>query len=299
MKNPDLSRGTVVALGNFDGLHLGHQSVLNRAKELAEELDAIPCICTFREHPLKFLTGRTPPMLLTGSLKEEAYDALHMELYAMDFSEVKDLEPEAFFKNILLDTLHAKGVCCGFNFTFGAGGRGTPERLGQLCAEQGIVFSAMPEVTLDQHTVSSTEIRKAMKEGRLEAANCMLGRPFAFRGTVRRGDGRGHTWGMPTVNQEYPEELVTPAFGVYVSRVTVDGETYYGVTNIGVRPTVRAGEKTSAETFILDFEEDVYGKEVTTELLRFLRPEQRFENFDALKTQMKQDIAKARDIIPS
>ncbi len=283
--------GTVVALGSFDGLHMGHMTVLNAAKEAAKRLDAEPVICTFKEHPLKVLNGEAPPALFTGEIMEELFASTGMDLYRLDFAEIKDYAPEAFFQKILMEELKVKGVCCGFNFSFGAKGAGTPELMRRFCKEAGVEFHELPAKRYADCTVSSTVIRSLLQEGRVGFANELLGRPFRFREPVIAGDGRGHTWGIPTINQMYPKELVVPKFGVYRSRVSVDGNTYAGATNIGVRPTVRDGESVSAETFVIGFTGDLYGKTVDLELLDFIRPEKRFSSFSELEAQIRADIA--------
>ena len=293
----DTTRGTVAALGSFDGLHIGHMAVLNAAKGLAEETGAVPVICTFKEHPLKVLRGEAPPALMEGEVKEEVYATTGMQVWHMDFATIKDMEPEEFFRKVLLEELNVKGVCCGFNFNFGARGAGTPDLLEQLCREAGIRFYAAPAMEWKGEPVSSTRIRAAMEEGDLDLANEMLGRPFRFRERVEKGYGRGHTWGIPTINQMFPEELVVPKFGVYFSVCEVNGKNYYGATNIGLRPTVDDGKAPSSETFILDFSGDLYGEHVDISLLKFLRPEQKFPSFDALKAQIMKDIEQVRTLV--
>ena len=291
--NKNDTAGTVVALGSFDGLHLGHRAVLDAAKELARHLHAEPVLCTFREHPLKVLTGQAPPSLFQGAVKDRLLQESGLDTFYLDFAEIKDQSPELFFQSILLDQMHAKGVCCGFNYSFGEGGKGTPELLEALCRENGIAFSEVPAKTLDGVTVSSTVIRSAMEQGKVDLANNMLGRAFSFESPVTHGDGRGRTWGIPTINQLYPEGLVVSEKGVYLSDVCINETHYKGVTNIGVRPTVREGEALSAETFVIGFSGDLYGTRPEVALLRFLRPEQKFESFAALKAQIQKDIAVA------
>ena len=294
MENHNLSNGSVVALGSFDGLHLGHMTVINNAKTLAEQLDAVPCICTFQEHPLKVLTGQQPPSLFTGNVMEEVFRETGMEVVRLDFSAVMHMSPETFFEEILLGQLHVKGVCCGFNYSFGDGGKGTPELMERLCRENGVVFSEAPPTLLDGEPVSSTRIRNALRVGNLELANRCLGRPFRYRQTVVDGDKRGRTWGIPTINQPYPEGLVIPKFGVYASLCIVDGKRYRGATNIGVRPTVKEHDIVSSETNLIDFDGYLYGKEVDVCLMKFLRPEQKFDTVEALEEQIRSDIEAIR-----
>ena len=296
MYNEFMQKGSVVALGSFDGLHIGHMAVINNAKNLATMLDAVPCICTFSEHPLKVLAGKEPPALFAGDVKDEAFRSTGIEVVKLDFASIMHMSPEAFFEEILFKTLHVAGVCCGFNYTFGDKGKGTPEMLDRMCAEHGVVFEEAEATVLDGTPVSSTRIRNALAGGNVELANRMLGRPFKYRQQVVDGDKRGRTWGIPTINQPYPEELVVPRHGVYASRCVVDGRTYFGATNIGVRPTVRDNDILSSETYLLDYEGDLYGKYVDVCLLKFLRPEKKFESFEALEAQIRNDIATVRKI---
>lgn len=296
MFNEFMQKGSVVALGSFDGLHIGHMAVINSAKNLATMLEAAPCICTFSEHPLKALAGKEPPALFNGDVKDEAFRNTGMSVVRLDFASIMNMSPEEFFEEILVKNLHVAGVCCGFNYNFGAKGKGTPELMDRLCAEHGVVFSASPATILDGSPVSSTRIRNALAGGNIELANRMLGRPFKYRQQVVDGDKRGRTWGIPTINQPYPEELVIPRYGVYASRCIVDGRTYIGATNIGVRPTVKENDIVSSETYLLDYEGDLYGKYVDVCLMKFLRPEKKFDSEEALETQIHTDIETIRKL---
>lgn len=292
--NDKLEKGYVVALGNFDGLHKGHMAVINAAKNMAAQTGAEPCICTFIEHPLKELKGQAPPALFDGGVKEEIFCNTGIKVIRLEFTAVKDMSPEEFFNEVLIKNLNAKGVCCGFDYNFGAKGAGTPELLEKLCKEAGISFSVSPAMNVDGEPISSTRIRQALSDGNIELANRMLGRPYKFRQRVVDGEKRGRTWGMPTINQPYPEDLVVPRFGVYATRCIIDGIDYYGATNIGVSPTVKVGEPVTAETYILEYDGDLYGKYVDICLLEFLRPEERFESVEELKEQMEKDIEMVR-----
>ena len=297
MNSEFLKNGTVVALGSFDGLHLGHMAVINKAIELAEELGAVPCICTFSEHPLKVLTGRQPPALFAGEVRNETLQKTGAKVIALDFASIMHMSPEEFFEEILVRSLHTVGVCCGFNYTFGDGGKGTPDLMERLCEQAGVAFSASPATVLDGAPVSSSRIRESLIAGDIALANRMLGRPFRYRQQVVDGDKRGRTWGIPTINQPYPEELVVPRNGVYATRCIVDGRSYMGATNIGVRPTVRDDGIVNSETYLLDYEGDLYGKYVDVCLIEFLRPEQKFNSFEALEEQIRADIEDVRKIL--
>lgn len=283
-------KGSVVALGNFDGLHIGHMAVINAASEMAKRLGSKLVIATFTEHPMKYLTGESPKELLMGKVKEDAFSSTGAEICNLDFLSLKDMEPEKFFEEVLLSMLNAKGVCCGFNYSFGAKGKGTPELLQSLCEKKGIEFFMAPATILDSEPVSSTRIRKAIFEGDIELANRMLGRPYSYDRLVVDGDKRGRSMGIPTINQLLPENMAVPKFGVYESTTTVDGKEYASLTNIGVRPTIGTGY-VSSETFIIDFSGDLYGKHITVSLLRFMRPEKKFDSIEELYAQINADVA--------
>lgn len=292
--NEILEHGSIVALGNFDGLHEGHMSVINAAKNMAAATGAEPCICTFIEHPLKELKGQAPPALFDGGVKDEIFCRTGIKVIRLEFTAIKDMEPEEFFNEILIKNLNAKGVCCGFDYHFGSCGAGTPELMEKLCKEAGIKFSVSPALSVDGEPISSTRIREALKNGNIELANRMLGRPYKFRQRVVDGDKRGRTWGIPTINQPYPKRLVVPRYGVYASCCIIDGIEYYGATNIGVRPTVKNEDTVTAETNILDFQGDLYGKYVDICLLEFLRPEKKFESTKELEEQIRSDIERVK-----
>ncbi len=280
--------GTVVALGNFDGLHIGHMAVINAAKEMAEKSGARPCALIFTEHPLSILTKKAPVTLFTEDIRNEILSEIGVEVCNLDFKSLMNMTPEMFFDKIIVEMMGAVGVCCGFNYSFGKQGSGTPDLLRLLCEARGLEFYMAPETDYAGEPVSSTRIRAAIESGAIEAANDMLGRPFRYRQLVVDGDKRGRLFGTPTINQYLPSELVEPKHGVYMSKTLVDGKEYYSVTNIGVRPTVGIGP-VSSETYILDFEGNLYGKYIEVSLLRYIRPEKKFSSVQELMDQIKRD----------
>lgn len=290
------NKKTVLALGNFDGLHIGHMAVINAAKDMAKRLNATPCIVTFKEHPQAILTGKTPSELFTGSVKEEAFKETGLTICNLDFKSLMNMEPEEFVNKIIIGMLNAQGVCCGFNYTFGKRGKGTPDQLRELCEKNNIEFFVAEETKYNNETVSSTRIREEIAHGDIEIANAMLGRSFAYSQLVVDGDKRGRALGTPTINQTLPQTLVEPKHGVYMSKCKIGDTTFYGVTNIGTRPTIGHGP-VSSETFILDFDADLYGKYIEVALLSYLRPEMKFSSLDALKTQIHQDADYVRNRI--
>lgn len=286
--------GTVVALGNFDGLHIGHMAVINAAKEMAERNGAKPCALIFTEHPLSILTKKAPVTLFTENIRNEILDEIGVEVFNLDFKSLMNMTPEMFFDKIVVEMMGAVGVCCGFNYSFGKRGAGTPDLLRSLCEARGIEFYMAPETDYRGEPVSSTRIRAAIEKGDIEDANEMLGRAFTYRQLVVDGDKRGRLFGTPTINQYLPSELVEPKHGVYMSKTFVDGKEYYSVTNIGVRPTVGTGP-VSSETYILDFSGDLYGKYVNVALLRYIRPERKFSSVEELMDQIKRDAETVRE----
>lgn len=292
MTDKKLNNGCAVALGNFDGLHIGHLAVINRTvEEAGTELTA--AVMLFDEHSMKAVTGEAPPKLITDSERAELFKKKGIEAFTVNFSEIRDFSPEEFVEEILIKKLNAKVVLCGFNYRFGNKAKGDAKLLEKLCIEKGIKCVIIDEVETYGMAVSSTAIRNAVECGDIEKANSMLGRSFGYCTQVINGDKRGRTWGFPTINQKLPEGLVTPHFGVYESIVTVESKSYKGVTNIGSRPTVGTKEILS-ETHILDFNSELYGTCVDVRLVRFIRKEQKFSSFQELIEQIKSDVSSVK-----
>ena len=283
---------TAVALGNFDGIHIGHMAVLDAAKSFKRD-GLVPVAVLFDEHSLKAITGIAPPMLMTVADRNEFIINSGLSLKTLIFNEIKNLSPEDFVEKILVEKLGAGAVCCGYNYRFGKNAAGTAVTLQQICNRLGIACKIAKEVDVAGNAVSSTEIRNLIELGDIEKANGMLGHKFGFSAPVIDGDKRGRTLGFPTVNQEIPPELVMPKFGVYRSDVLVDGRHYAGVTNIGKRPTVGT-QKILSETHILDFDENVYGKNIDIRLVKFIRSEKKFSSFDELARQIESDTKEVR-----
>lgn len=280
---------TVVALGNFDGMHLGHTAVLNKALE-ADGL--VPCALLFNEHSEKTLKGSAPPMLMTDGERRQFIAEKGFRIEEVSFSSICNLSPEEFVDEILCEKLNAGAVVCGYNYRFGKNAAGDSDVLNALCRERNIDCFIVDKVSVDGSDVSSTAIRKLIENGEIHLANRMLGRFFGYTSTVIHGDRRGSEWGFPTANQMLPEGFVMPRFGVYATVVTVDGKQYRGVTNIGKRPTVGT-DIILSETNILGFDGDIYGDDIDIRLIEFVRPERKFSSFDELANQIKTDTAKA------
>lgn len=268
-----------IALGMFDGVHKGHTAVLNGAinspyKSVAITFSAIP-----------FKKGGS---IMSAEEKREKLLSLGIdEVRFLNFFEIKNLSPEDFLSYISQKNNIGK-ICCGFNYRFGKNAAGDTAFLNSWCNSRGIEFFECPAVLSGDTTVSSTYIKSLIENGQIEEANRLLGHNFSFTAKVIKGDQRGRTMGFPTINQLYPETLTTPKYGVYQTKVTVNGKSYNGVTNIGFRPTYIT-DYISAETYILDFSGDIYGQEVKTELVAFLREEKKFSTLSDLKAAIAEN----------
>lgn len=288
---------TVIALGFFDGVHIGHGALLQRAVQRARERRAVPAAFTFDRSPKEFVTGERVP-LLTG-VRERC--GLIRELYGIErvivaqFDRAMMTMPWEDFLRELAERHGAVWLVAGHDYRFGHRNEGTPERLRAWCEARGLGCDIIPRVELDGITVSSTRIREWIEAGELERAALFLGHPFALSGLVRHGQHLGTEELFPTVNLVPEPWRVLPPRGVYAARVVLpDGQRYAGVTNIGVRPTVSDAGQVTVETFLLDFRGDLYGRLIRVELLRFLRPERRFDSIGELHRQIERDIAAAR-----
>lgn len=280
-----------LALGAFDGLHRGHMAVIRRACAPGEGGRRLqPAVFTFSRSP----AGNSA--VLTGRDKERLLEDAGVEvLYSLEFSQVKDWEAEAFVEQVLFETCAARRLCCGEDFRFGRGTRGDTALLQTLCDRRGVELTVVPPVKEGGEKVSSTRIRAAVEAGDISLANRLLGRPFGFSLEVIHGNHIGTGLGTPTINQAIPEGFVLPRFGVYASWCRVGGEYFYGVTNVGVKPTV-GSDRVLAETWMPEFQGDLYGKRVRVFLLEFLRPEKKFGSLEELKAAIQTNGEQAKEV---
>lgn len=292
----DKHKDIVVGLGNFDGVHIGHQKLISELVEMAREVEGTPAVFTFHPHPLAVLSPEnSPPLLLSQDSKQKFIARLGVEvLLLVPFDVIfASLSPEDFIKIVLHEELGVRGVVVGYNYTFGHRGRGTPALLEEQSSIYGYQLRVVPPVKVEGQTVSSTLIRGLLMKGEVSEAAKFLGYyPFA-EGQVVTGEKRGRTLGFPTANLDIDQTLLVPANGVYMVKVHIDGDTYFGVANIGTKPTFQ-GKARNIEVHLLDFYQDLYGKHIKVSFTRRLRGEKRFKTPSDLVKQIEQDILEAR-----
>ncbi|WP_095012433.1 bifunctional riboflavin kinase/FAD synthetase [Tsuneonella mangrovi] len=297
---PEPLRGAVIALGNFDGFHLGHQAVAGEAIRWAHAEGRPSIIATFDPHPVRYFKPDVPPFRLTTlEQRQELYlaaGATAMLVFHFD-AELANTTAEDFVKVLLAERLGAAGVVTGEDFTFGKGRAGNRQRLVELGAECGIEARAVPPVMDSGAPVSSSRVREALQAGDCETASRLLTRPFAIRGVVGHGDKRGREIGYPTANLTI-ESYLRPRFGIYAvtGKVLATGQELLGAANIGVRPTFDP-PKELLEPYFFDFSGDLYGQEIEVGFHRFLRPEAKFDSLDDLIAQMDKDCDEAREAL--
>ena len=298
---PPEVRGAVVALGNFDGLHRGHQAVIQQVRDIAADLGAPSAVGVFRPHPRLFFKPDSPPFrLMSAGLREGLLHELGVDaLFELPFNAaMRDMNDVQFVEEVLHAGLGARHVVVGSDYGFGKNRCGDVESLTRLGAERGIGVTAVDPVGL--HTLygkyGSTEIRKALQQGDVFHAQHMLSRPWMVDGVVEKGQRRGRTIGFPTANLSFGD-LVRPKPGVYAVEVHIAGEPDWrpGVANTGTRPTV-GGEEARLEVHIFDFDRDIYGQRLCVRFRSFIRDERKFDSFEALKDQIVQDADGARAI---
>lgn len=276
--------GTAIALGYFDGLHKGHRNVISLAA--AEKENGLTPVCfTFSKSPKSVLYGTQSNALMTSEDKIKTLERLGIErTYQADFEKIMNMPAKDFAQEILIDTLKAEKLFCGFNYRYGKNGEGSAETLKSFCESKGITLTVVPATESDGEVVSSTLIRKLITDGNVKRANELMCSRFGFSSVIEHGKRLGRELGTPTINQPLCSELVVPKFGVYASIVTLEnGETYCGVTNIGIKPTV-GGNTPLCETWMPKYKGgEIYGQSADVRLLEFIRPERKFSGIDELK----------------
>jgi riboflavin kinase / FMN adenylyltransferase len=293
--NANIARPTVLTLGVFDGLHLGHQQIVQTVIERAKAVGAVSTAITFDPHPRAVLHPESaPPLLQTLDQRLTALEFLGIEqtiVIRFDL-EFAGTEAETFLREVIFDRLQAREVYLGRGFAFGKGRAGNIELLKKISTELGFFADEVGEVRLRGQRISSSKIRELLAEGKVNRARAMLGRPYGVEGQIIRGNRRGHTIGFPTANLQ-PQNRVIPRTGVYVT-ATLIGDTWRrSITNVGVRPTFGADNEPSVETYLFDFDGDLYGDVLRVRFLHRLRDEKKFSGIDELKAQIDRDSQRA------
>ncbi len=285
-ENINLNKGCVVAVGSFDGVHLGHKSMLDALVKEAESKKLPAAVFTFN-------TDDNPKNSKLIALSEKKYELLKncgVDIVATaPFSALKNIEAESFAKDFLFEGMGAQSILCGYDFRFGKDRKGDCALIKGLLSQKGVNVITPDAYIYENKPVSSTLIRNLLTEGDIEKANRLLGRDFSFKGEIIHGAKLGRTLGFPTANQLYPNQLVQIPFGVYVVKIAFDGKIYSGVANFGVKPTVCDNCAPLCETYLFGYEGDCYGVNAEICFKRFIRPEKRFSSLDELKRQIQKD----------
>ncbi len=292
-----LQNKLAVALGFFDGVHLGHAALLERVKTRAEEQGAEPAVLSFDVHPDTLVFGKDMSLINSAAERE----AIIRRCFGIERTillhfnrELMQMSWETFISSAV-EEMHITSVVVGHDFSFGYRGEGTPDRLRNWCSGHGLSCDVIPAVRLDGRIISSTEIRHLLMDGRIEEANRLLGHPHCLSDVIRSGYHLGTRLGSPTINMVFPHDVIVPRHGVYATRVILDdGSEHPAVTNVGVRPTVSETERVSVESHLLDFEGDLYRHRARVDFYHFQRPERRFDTEQALAEQIRVDTENTR-----
>lgn len=284
---------SVIALGNFDGVHIAHTALLSKTVAVAREKNISSAVFTFSEHSGKILRSRNVSSITSLNEKLELFRKIGIDkVYLADFEKVRDYTPSRFVDEILKKKINAEFAVCGYDFRFGVRGTGNSSDLTDLMDGNTYV---MPPVMKGNEVVSSTLIRKAIEDGDVGYAKELLGRPFFIEFPVVHGKELGRSIGVPTINQNFPEGFVVPKNGVYACRVNTDMGEFSGVANVGVHPTVETSNRVNCETFIIGFDGSLYDKTIRVSFYKRLRDEKKFDSLDALKAQIEKDIEITKD----
>lgn len=288
----------IAALGNFDGVHRGHQKILDRVKRQADERGGAPVVVTFDPHPPRVVRpDKAPRLLMTLDQRLEAFDkaGIHGVAVVQFTGELARWEPEMFVDTVLVDWLRVREVWVGANFLFGRDRAGTFTLLKALGEGRGFRTEKIDPVRYKDFVVSSTRVRHLLDEGRVDEAAALLGHHYMLDGVVVHGDKRGRELGYPTANLETRNELL-PAYGIYATVAIVDGVQHAAVTSIGVRPTIQDNLQPTVETHLLDGSPDLYGQPMRLAFVQWLRPEEKFDSLDALTAQIALDCEAGRQV---
>lgn len=290
---------SAVAIGNFDGLHRGHQRVIAAMREAAAQQQLVPSVLTFEPHPRQLFAPGTHQRIVPLGAKLRGLEAAGVQQVFMPRFDrgFASLSAAAFLEEVLGRQLNARAVVTGENFAFGQGRSGTVETLRDWGAQQGVAILTVPPLLAEGEVCSSSAVRLALEQGEVGHAGALLGHPYRIVGRVMHGDKRGRTLGMPTVNIHLQPGLKLPKLGIYATWVEVEGRRIMGAASLGVRPTIGGQAQPSLEVHLLDYAGDLYGARLGVEFVRFLRGEERFDSLEALVQAMQKDCQDVRRIL--
>ena len=292
-----MTKQKVMALGFFDGIHVGHAALINKIKQRAEETGAEPAVLTFDVHPDNLVFKKTVPLINSAEDRENILSRCFGidDVVVIHFNQrVMHMDWQDFIDE-LIDEMNLRWIVVGHDFCFGYKGLGTAEKLKAYCAERGVGCDIIPAVCRDGVVVSSTLIRQLIETGEMEKANEYLGHPHTLTDVIRTGYHLGTKMGTPTINMSFPQGVIIPRHGVYAAKAYIDGQEYMSVTNVGIRPTVSDSGNVNVESFLLDFCGNLYGHRARIDFYRFLRPERKFDDVNELAAQIKSDAQTTRE----
>ena len=295
IKDIDIEFDTVVTIGNFDGVHKGHQVLIEKTATYAKARGIKSAVFTFLNHPINYFVPEKVKNIFDEKEKERLIEGFGID-YLIDIpfdKAMTQISAEQFIVKILKDKIHAKKIVVGYDFTFARNKEGTVDVLREMGHEYGIEVEIVQPIKINGIRVSSTFIRELISEGRIDEIPQYLGTPYVIEGEIIHGKANGRKMGYPTANISLKDQIIKPKNGIYASRVIIDGKKYFGATNVGMNPTVN-GKYLSIETNILDFDEDIYGKRVRIEFLEKIRDEKKFESLDELRKQLDLDTGFVR-----
>lgn len=292
-----MTKQKVMALGFFDGIHVGHAALINKIKQRAEETGAEPAVLTFDVHPDNLVLKKTVPLINSAEDRENILSRCFGidDVVVIHFNQrVMHMDWQDFIDE-LIDEMNLRWIVVGHDFCFGYKGLGTAEKLKAYCAERGVGCDIIPAVCRDGVVVSSTLIRQLIETGEMEKANEYLGHPHTLTDVIRTGYHLGTKMGTPTINMSFPQGVIIPRHGVYAAMAYIDGQEYMSVTNVGIRPTVSDSGNVNVESFLLDFRGNLYGHRARIDFYKFLRPERKFDDVNELAAQIKSDAQTTRE----
>lgn len=292
-----MTKQKVMALGFFDGIHVGHAALINKIKQRAEETGAEPAVLTFDVHPDNLVFKKSVPLINSAEDRENILSRCFGidDVVVIHFNQrVMHMDWRDFIDE-LIDEMNLRWIVVGHDFCFGYKGLGTAEKLKAYCAERGVGCDIIPAVCRDGVVVSSTLIRQLIENGEMEKVNEYLGHPHTLTDVIRTGYHLGTKMGTPTINMSFPQGVIIPRHGVYAAKAYIDGQEYMSVTNVGIRPTVSDSGNVNVESFLLDFRGNLYGHRARIDFYKFLRPERKFDDVNELAAQIKSDAQTTRE----